>query len=311
MAVSLARKAFLRMSKSRWLARAVMSRGFARRAVKRFMPGEELTDALDAARELAGAHLGAVLTQLGENLASQSEADAVRDHYLGVFDRIGERGLDAHVSVKPTQLGLDFSQVRCAERLEALATKAEAAGTYLWLDMEDSSYVDRTLNLYRGLRARHERVGIALQAYLRRTKGDLAALLPVRPTIRLVKGAYAEPPRVAFPRKGDTDQAYFDLATELLGAAASGQALPIMGTHDMALIQRIIAKAGELGVKNGGYEIHMLYGIRMPEQKSLAVQGHTVKTLISYGASWFPWYMRRLAERPANAWFVMRSMLPG
>ena len=146
MLTKVARSMFLRMSKSRRLARAIMARGFARRAVKRFMPGEELADALDAAQVLAGARLGTVLTQLGENLASQAEADAVRDHYLVVFDQIGERGLTAHVSVKPTQLGLDFSQARCAERLESLAARAEAVGTYLWLDMEDSSYVDRTLN---------------------------------------------------------------------------------------------------------------------------------------------------------------------
>ena len=307
---SLARNVLLRMSKSRWLGGWVMRSRVGRRAVKRFMPGEALADALQAAQDLAPARLGAVLTQLGENLASQGEADAVRDHYLDVFDQIGQRGLNAHVSVKPTQLGLDFSQTRCAERLEALATRSEAVGTFLWLDMEDSSYVDRTLNLYRGLRARHEKVGIALQAYLRRTPADLKALLPTRPTVRLVKGAYAEAARVAFPRKRDTDRAYFDLATELLGAAANGQALPIIGTHDMDLIKRINAKAAELGVRNGGYEIHMLYGIRMAEQKSLAVQGHTVKTLISYGASWFPWYMRRLAERPSNVWFVVKSMLP-
>ncbi len=308
---TLARSVLLRMSKSRWLARAVTSRRFVRKAAKRFMPGETLANALDAAQELARARLGTVLTQLGENLASQGEADAVRDHYLDVFDQVGQRGLNAHVSVKPTQLGLDFSQTRCAERLEALAARSEAVGTFLWLDMEDSGYVDRTLNLYRGLRARHEKVGIALQAYLRRTPADLKALLSARPTVRLVKGAYAEPARVAFPRKRDTDQAFFDLATELLGAAANGQTLPIIGTHDMNLIKRINAKAAELGVRNGGYEIHMLYGIRMAEQKSLAVQGHTVKTLISYGERWFPWYMRRLAERPANVWFVVRSMLPG
>ncbi|HLB54580.1 MAG TPA: proline dehydrogenase family protein, partial [Gemmatimonadales bacterium] len=219
------------------------------------------------------------------------------------------RGLDAHVSVKPTQLGLDFSQRHCAEHLEILARKAEDTDTTLWLDMEDSSYVDRTLELYRELREKHEKVGLALQAYLRRTPNDLAALLPLRPTIRLVKGAYAEAPEIAFPAKRDVDSAYYALSVELLNAAARGNGLPVFGTHDVRLVDRIVAKATALGVTNGRFEIHMLYGIRMQEQKALAANGRTVKTLISYGSSWFPWYMRRLAERPANIWFVLKSML--
>ena len=304
---SFARTALLRLSKSRWLSEKVMTRPFAKKAVKKFMPGEELADALDASAALARDRLGTVLTKLGENLTAPSEADAVRDHYLGVFDQVAARKLNSHVSVKPTQLGLDFSQSRCAEHLETLAQKAEATGVDFWLDMEDSSYVDRTLELYRGLRARHTRVGLAMQAYLRRTPQDLAVLLPLNPIVRLVKGAYAEPAHVAFPAKRDTDLAYYDLSVELLHAAARGQALPIFGTHDMGLVDRIAAKAAALGVANAGYEIHMLYGIRMAEQRTLAAQGRTVKTLISYGSSWFPWYMRRLAERPANVWFVVKS----
>jgi len=306
---SLARNVLLRMSKSRWLADKVMTRPFAQRAVKRFIPGEEVSDALDAAQDLTPVNLGTVLTKLGENLTAESEATAVRDHYLDVFDQVQARKLSAHVSVKPTQLGLDFSQAHCADHLEMLAQKADAVGTYLWLDMEDSSYVDRTLELYRGLRAKHEKVGVAMQAYLRRTPDDLRQLLAHRPTVRLVKGAYAEPPHVAFPAKRDVDLAYYDLAVELLNAASKAQALPIFGTHDMGLLERLVTKASSLGLENGGYEIHMLYGIRMAEQKALAAKGRTVKTLISYGSSWFPWYMRRLAERPANVWFVAKSML--
>ena len=306
--MTIARQVLLRLSKSRWLADRVMTRPFAKRAVKRFMPGEELGDALDAAQALQRDGLGTVLTKLGENLTAQKEADAVRDHYLEVLRQVKRRGLDAHVSVKPTQLGLDFSPAQCADHLETLAQAAADAGTCFWLDMEDSSYVDRTLELYRGLRARHERVGLAMQAYLRRTPQDLESLLPLRPTIRLVKGAYAEAPHVAFPAKRDTDLAYYDLASRLLEAAAARQALPIFGTHDMSLVERIVTKASSLGVANGGYEIHMLYGIRMAEQKALAQRSRVVKTLISYGSSWFPWYMRRLAERPANVWFVAKSM---
>lgn len=307
--MSLARQTLLRLSKSRWLAERVMTRGFARRAVKRFMPGEELDDALAASEALAVDRLGTVLTKLGENLTAESEADKVRDHYLEVFEQVAARGLASHVSVKPTQLGLDFSQSRCAEHLETLARAAESRGIYFWLDMEDSSYVDRTLALYRKLRGKHEKVGLALQAYLRRTPQDLAALLPIRPTVRLVKGAYAEPAHVAFPAKRDTDFAYYELASQLLQAAAKGAAFPIFGTHDLTLVQRIVSKAKDSGVGAGGFEIHMLYGIRMAEQKALASAGQTVKTLISYGSSWFPWYMRRLAERPANVWFVAKSMM--
>jgi proline dehydrogenase len=306
--MSIARQTLLRLSKSRWLAERVLTRPFAKRAVKRFMPGEELEDALAAAQALTADRLGTVLTKLGENLTAESDADAVRDHYLGVFDQVKARGLPAHVSVKPTQLGLDFSQSRCVEHLMTLAQQAEATGIYFWLDMEDSSYVDRTLALYRKLRGKHETVGLAMQAYLRRTPQDLAALLPIRPTVRLVKGAYAEPPHVAFPAKRDTDFSYYELASQLLDAAAKGAAFPIFGTHDMTLVERIVAKANSLGVKNDRFEIHMLYGIRMAEQKDLAARGQTVKTLISYGSSWFPWYMRRLAERPANVWFVAKSM---
>jgi proline dehydrogenase len=306
---SLARSALLKMSKSTQLAGFVMKSRFGRHAVKRFMPGEELSDALAASQSLAADRLGTIVTRLGENLASPEEADAVREHYLSVLSEIAARKLDSHISVKPTQLGLDFSFDRCAGHLEALAEKAEATGTIFWIDMEDSSYVDRTLDLYRRLKAKYPRVGLAIQAYLRRTPADLASLVPLRPIIRLVKGAYAEPAHLAFPAKRDTDLAYYDLASELLGHAAKGQALPIFGTHDLPLVERIITKAGSLGVKDDGYEIHMLYGIRMGEQKALAARGRTVKTLISYGSSWFPWYMRRLAERPANVWFVARSLL--
>lgn len=308
--MAIARSILLRASRSQWLANSVMRRPFAKRAVKRFMPGEELSDALDAAATLGPSGLGTILTKLGENLGSLAEADHVRDHYLEAFDQIQRRGLvRSVVSVKPTQLGLDHSMDACAAHLEALAVKAESVGSILWIDMEDSSYVDRTLELYRGLKARHPAIGIAIQAYLRRTPDDIASLLPLRPIIRLVKGAYAEPPHVAFPEKRETDLAYYDLAGTLLEAAKRGGALPIFGSHDLPLLRRIIGRAEQLGLPKDKYEIHMLYGIKMEDQRALARAGQTVATLISYGSAWFPWYMRRLAERPANVWFVVRSFL--
>lgn len=308
--MSIARNVLLKASKSRFLNEQVSHRRFVRRAVKRFMPGETPEEAITAALALAAEGRGTVFTKLGENLTSLADAEAVRDHYLGFFDQLRKRNVPGHVSVKPTQLGLDLSPEVCARYLEELAQKADETGTYLWLDMEDSSYVDRTLDLYRELRGRHEHVGLAIQAYLRRTPDDVRDLLRIHPTIRLVKGAYAEPADLAFPLKADTDRAYFDLSSMMLEAAANHRCVAIFGTHDIPLLRRIISRAHELGVADGQYEVHMLYGIRDGDQRRLRSEGRTVRTLISYGASWFPWYMRRLAERPANVWFVVRSMLP-
>jgi proline dehydrogenase len=284
-------------------------RRFARRAVRRFMPGEKAEDALRAARSLADQKIGTVLTQLGENLTSLDDAAQVRDHYIGLLETVKTLALPSWPSVKPTQLGVDLSFDACLANCEAIAAKAESAGSLLWIDMEDSSYVDRTLELFRRLRQRHERVGLALQAYLYRTPTDLEALLPLRPVIRLVKGAYNEPPTVAFPAKRKVDAAYFDLAGRLLEAAARDGCFPVFGTHDMRLVSLIARRAADLNLTDGRYEIHMLYGIRPHDQRRLVSEGRVVRTLISYGSAWFPWYMRRLAERPANVWFVVRSML--
>ena len=307
--MSIARSALLSAARSKWLADQVTRRSFTRRAVRRFMPGEKLEDALQATATQAGENIGAILTQLGENLTSLAAADQVREHYLGVLEQIGTRSLPAEVSVKPTQLGLDLSVDACLASLDALCARANKIGTTLWVDMEDSSYVDRTLDLYRRLKAKHQRVGIAIQAYLRRTPADIAALLPLKPTIRLVKGAYAEKPEIAFPVKADVDAAYYQLGCDILAAVAKGGGVLILGTHDIPLIGRLTTKAAELGVKDGQYEIHMLYGVRSSEQRMLAKDGRKVRCLISYGSAWFAWYMRRLAERPANVWFVLKSLL--
>ena len=309
--MSIGRSILLAAAKSRFLNHQATNRAFVKRAVKKFMPGEAPEDALAASAALSREGRGTVFTKLGENITRPDEADAVRDHYLWMFDEIKRLGLPGHVSVKPTQLGLDLSENACAAHLEVLAARAMATGSTLWIDMEDSSYVDRTLALYMHAKTRHERVGIAIQAYLRRTPADIERLMPLKPIIRLVKGAYAEPEQVAFPAKRDTDMAYFDLSVSLLQQAALGACLPIFGTHDTSLLARIVARAREFGVGDGGYEIHMLYGIRDAEQRRLRSEGRVVKTLVSYGNAWYKWYMRRLAERPANVWFVARSMLPG
>lgn len=306
--MSIVRSALLRASRSPWLADQFRRRAFARRAVRRFMPGETLDPALDAAAVFAGNGLGTVLTALGERVTNPAEALAVRDHYLEVLNAIQTRGIPAHISVKLSHLGLDIDREACVDSVRLLASRASEVGSFCWIDIEESWYVDATLEVFRRARVDYEKVGLCLQAYLRRTPADLESLLPLSPAIRLVKGAYREPPEVAFPKKSDTDAAYFSLADTLLQGAAKGRALPVFGTHDLGLIARIRERAENLRVPKGGYEVHMLYGIKSADQRALRDQGASVRVLISYGTQWFPWYVRRLAERPANMWFVVRSM---
>jgi proline dehydrogenase len=308
--VSLARSLLLRASRSRWLAEQFRRRAFARRAVRRFMPGEDLDSALRAAAALAAEGIGTVLTNLGERVTSGEEAAAVREHYLHALDCLRARALPAQISVKLTHLGLDVDREACAQSVLALAARAADTRSFLWIDMEESSYVDATLDVFRRARAAHPNVGVCLQAYLRRTPADVGALLPLAPAIRLVKGAYREPPEVAFPRKRETDAAYLELAQILLESAARDRGLPVFGTHDMRLVEQVRRRAEALAIASRAYEFHMLYGIKAAEQRALAARGGVVRVLVSYGTHWFPWYMRRLAERPANVWFVLRNLLP-
>jgi proline dehydrogenase len=307
--MSLGRTILLKMADSPFLNRQASQRAFVKRATKRFMPGEAPEDALRAAQMLKAEGRGTVFTKLGENIVEPADAEAVRDHYLWFFDQLAASGLDGHVSVKPTQLGLDLSYDQCLAHMRTLAARSAAIGKIFWIDMEGFVYVDRTLQLYRALKAEHHNVGLAMQAYLYRTQADLEGLMDLQPIIRLVKGAYAEPSSVAYPVKADTNRSYFDLADYMLREAAAGRCTPILGTHDIALLDRLIARAKAHGTPDRAYEIHMLYGIRDADQRRLRSEGRTVKTLISYGSAWYKWYMRRLAERPANVWFVVKSML--
>jgi len=303
------RSLLLKASRSQWLARQLRERRFFQRAVKRFMPGETLEDALEAASQFAKAGMGTVLTELGEQVTNRAEAAAVRDHYLGVYEKIQRRKLPAHVSVKLTHLGLEGSKEGCIQDVLKLAARAEQARSFLWIDMEESRYVDATLEVYRRAKAEWPSVGVCLQAYLRRTARDLEGLLALAPAIRLVKGAYNEPPDVAFPKKRDVDEHYRQLAQRLLGEAARQRAKPVFGTHDIPLIATIRKAAVAQRLDPSAYEFHMLYGIRAAEQRKLVSLGAKVRILISYGSAWFAWYMRRLAERPANVWFVLRNVV--
>jgi proline dehydrogenase len=273
------------------------------------MPGETLDAALEAAGQFSKMGLGTILTELGEQVTNRAEAAAVRDHYLGVLEKIQRRKLPAHISVKLTHLGLDGSQEGCVQDVLKLAERAEQARSFLWIDMEESRYVDATLDVYRRAKAEWSNVGVCLQAYLHRTPKDLESLLSISPAIRLVKGAYNEPADVALPKKSDVDQTYLQLAEKLLTEAGRQRAKPVFGTHDLGLIERIRKAAVDKRVNPSSYEFHMLYGIRAEEQRKLASMGLQVRVLVSYGNAWFAWYMRRLAERPANVWFVLRNVV--
>jgi len=303
------RKLLLAGSTNPWLREKATKTAFVRKSVSRFMPGEQIDDALRAATELKPQGITTILTKLGENLTGVEEAEEVTQHYLDVLDRVGNSGLDAHISIKPTQLGLDLDRALCERNLDRLIERAEARNNFVWIDMEGSPYVDPTLELYRRARSRTARVGIALQAYLYRTEKDVESLIPLGAAIRIVKGAYLEPPDVAFPKKSDVDANYFKLCTRLLSADARkpGSLLHI-ATHDIPLADRLAAYIGEHGVPSSAYEFAMLYGIQRGQQARLAREGRRLRVLISYGEYWFPWYMRRLAERPANMWFVVRTM---
>ncbi len=304
-----ARSLLLKASRSQWLARQLRERRFFQRAVKRFMPGETLEAALEAAGQFAKAGMGSILTELGEQVTNRAEAAAVRDHYLGVLEKIQRRKLPAHVSIKLTHLGLEASQEGCIQDVLKLAARAEQARSFLWIDMEESRYVDATLEVYRRAKAEWPNVGVCLQAYLHRTAKDLEGLLTIAPAIRLVKGAYNEPADVAMPKKRDVDANYRQLAQRLLAEAARQRAKPVFGTHDLPLIETIRKAAVDQRVDPSSYEFHMLYGIRAEAQRRLASMGTKVRVLISYGSAWFAWYMRRLAERPANVWFVLRNVV--
>jgi len=303
------RNLLLAGSRSAWLQRQATQRQFVKLAVRRFMPGETVDDAVKAALAENQQALLVTLTHLGENLQHRAEADAVLEHYLGVLQRMAVEGVKGEVSIKPTQLGYDIDSAMCTHHTRVLAEAARVHGSRLWIDMEGTSYTDGTLALYREIRRTHGNVGVCLQAYLRRTRADLESLLPLEPAIRIVKGAYAEPANLAFPDKREVDENFHWMAERLWsaeGRAAGSWAT--LGTHDPVLTSRLVRSAERLGVPANGYEIAMLYGIQRPEQLRLVRSGLSVRVLISYGEHWFPWYMRRLAERPANLLFVAKSM---
>lgn len=303
------RKLLLWASTNPWLAERLPRYGFARRAVRRFMPGETLRDALAASGPLIGRGVGTVVTMLGEEVRDAAAAAAVAAHYREAEREIAGRGLDIELSVKPTHLGIGIVPDAVDAVVTELARSAHARGRVIWIDMEGSRWTDATLALAQRVRAQTAGVGVCVQANLKRTDADLQPLLDAGLSVRLVKGAYLEPASIAFADKAEVDAAYVRLARRMIEHAERTPqrgARYAFGTHDGA----IIATLRQAGVgRVAGCEIQMLYGIRAAAQKELADAKVPHRILISYGAHWFPWYMRRLAERPANVWFLLRSLV--
>lgn len=311
MAMNMMRSALLYASQNRWLRQQAPRHKFVRRTAARFMPGERVEDAMQAARALAAQNVRTIFTQLGENIASSAEAEQVRDHYLGVLSQIHEAGLPTEISVKLTQLGLDLNTELCFNNLVSLIERAalNTSVTTVWIDMEGSAYTERTLELFTRARAKYVNVGICLQAYLFRTSEDVEPLIKMGAAVRLVKGAYKEPPTIAFPRKQDVDHNYFALAQRLLSSEARQRGVrAALATHDCALIAKIMAFAAQNEIPREALEFQMLYGIQTAEQLRLAREDYDSRVLINYGSHWYAWFMRRMAERPANMWFVVKNL---
>lgn len=301
------RNTLLWASQNNWLKRHVPKWRFTQRAVRKFLPGELLDDALVAVNKLADRGITTTLTALGENISDIAEADAELEHYLGAYKDIERIGTDTEISVKLTHLGLDIDPKRTAEIVDTLADRAKQAGSWLWIDMESSEYVDATLEIYSNALRTHGNVGVCLQAYLHRTPLDINELVKLRPGIRLVKGAYKEPADRAVTSKAGIDRRFLEIAKKLLDH--TDRMRVALGSHDVKLLDQLIAYATGMGVAKDRYELQMLYGIRVPDQERYAAGDHKMRTLVAYGDGWYPWYMRRLAERPANLGFVFRSML--
>ncbi len=299
------RRAILAAVASPRVRRLVRRHGM-RLGASRFVAGETLDECLDVLAALNAQGLHANTTVLGEGVTDAAEADAVAAEYERILERIAERGLRANLAVKLTHLGLEVSEELALANVRRVVDRAAALGNFVRIDMEQSACVDATLRIYRNLReSGRDGVGAVLQAYLRRSEDDLRALLPLRPSLRIVKGAYLEPPSVAYPRKEDVDAAY----ARLVETALRGGAYVAVATHDERLIEHVLAFAEREGIGRDRFELQMLYGVRPRLQLELVRRGHTVLVATPFGEDWYPYLMRRLAERPANLLFVLRTLV--
>jgi proline dehydrogenase len=281
--------------------------GVSRRTARRFVAGETIQDAIEALKELNRRGFSATLDYLGENVTTEEEAAAASREYVGALDKIQLSGVNSNVSLKLTQFGLTLGEALCKKNVEAMVTHAAALNNFVRIDMEGSPYTDATLNIYTALRKKYENVGIVLQAYLYRTEKDLQEMLQLKSRIRLCKGAYKEPPEIAFKKKSDTDKNYVKLMKILLKSGIYHG----IATHDPAMIQATKKFALDENISKDSFEFQMLYGIRRDLQEQLIKKGYRLRVYVPYGEEWYSYLMRRMAERPANLFFVLRNLIRG
>lgn len=299
------RETFLWASEKRWLQRMVTEGELARKVVGRFIAGDTLEDAVGVIKELNARGIGGILDLLGEGVTDPAMAQDAFEEYRSAIARIEETGIDTTVTVKLTQLGLAFDKGACIDHLRKLAAEAQAVDRYIEIDMEQSDYVMDTIDVYRLLHSDFPGIRLAVQAYLRRTPVDLETLNALKPKVRLVKGAYAEPDEIALQRRSEIDAQYRFLIDWLFERGTD----PGIATHDHRLIEHAQRVARRFGGGPESFEIQMLYGIRRDLQERLAREGHRVRVYVPFGSAWYPYFMRRLAERPANLRFFLRALM--
>jgi proline dehydrogenase len=304
------RATFLYLSRNRGLRNWAEHSSVARRLSSRFIAGKTLDDALRVCQVIRGQGITATLDYLGESVRSLEEAAVCRDVCLRTLNAMHAAGLEPNISVKLTQLGLDFSTEACEENVAMLVQAAAAISGFVRIDMEASAYTERTLEMVGRLRRSYGACGTVVQACLRRSGDDLDALLREGTRVRLVKGAYLEPSEVAFPKKADVDRNYLRLAHRLLHAAqADTSQYPAIATHDVRIIDRVERFAANSSIGRDRFEFQMLYGIRRELQRRLVADGYRMRLYVPFGDAWYPYFMRRLAERPANLFFLVRNLL--
>ncbi len=299
------RSVLLWLSRQRWLGHWIETSRASQKLIRRFIAGRTLEEGLGVCRRLKAESTLATLDILGENVTSAAEARKSAEAYQEALRTMAAAELAATVSIKLTQFGLDVSEADCHENVMALAALAASLGTRVEIDMESSGYVDRTLSMVRSTHRRHGNVRAVIQAYLFRSADDIAGLCRDRIPVRLCKGAYLEPPEVAFPNKGDVDRNYLELARRLVEDGVD----PAFATHDERMLRPILESAGRHKLPKDAFEIQMLYGIRRDIQRRLIAGGYRLRLYVPYGVAWYPYLMRRLGERPANLKFLLRSLL--
>lgn len=307
------RDTFLALSTNPAARNFVVGFPISRKVTRRFVAGETLDDAVNAVKKLNGAGLLATLDHLGESVASADDARRAKDDYLVALDAIQEHNLQSHVSVKLTHMGLDIDPELCLDNMRQIVGKAQAIGTKTRIDMEDSARTQITLNIFKTLREEYENIGIVIQAYLFRSEADMRELYAMGARVRLCKGAYKEPPDISFAEKKDTDANYLKLSEIFLDANGDAQHVSTgahlaLATHDAKIIDWAKQYIKEHNIPYDRFEFQMLYGIRSDLQHQLIKEGYTMRVYVPYGAQWYPYFMRRLAERPANVVFLMSNL---